>query len=99
VVLDVSELLGVKVATVLAPLKVTIPATGFPPESFSVNDTVLGTTAWENVAVGATETGLPVDPAFGVTLDTVGVEAGVTALDAADAGPVPFALVAVTVKV
>ncbi len=37
-----------------------------------MNDTVLGTTAWENVAVGATETGLPVEPAAGVTVVTVG---------------------------
>ena len=61
-VLAASELVGVKVATVSAALKVTEPATAFPPESLTVNDTVLGTTAWENVAVGATETGLPVDP-------------------------------------
>ena len=37
-----------------------------------MNDTVLGTTAWENVAVGATDTGTPVDPALGVTLVTAG---------------------------
>ena len=60
------------VATVSAPLKLTEPATVFPPESFTVNDTVLGTTAWENVAVGATDTGFPVDPAAGVTLVTAG---------------------------
>jgi hypothetical protein len=45
-------------------------AAEIPPESFTVNDTVLGVTAWENVAVGATETGLPVDPAPGVTVVT-----------------------------
>ena len=44
----------------------------FPLESFTVNDTVLGTTASENVAVGATETGLLDDPESGVTLVTVG---------------------------
>ena len=71
-VLADSELVGVNVATVLALLKLTEPATVFPPESLSVNDTVLGTTAWENVAVGATETGTPVDPALGVTVVTVG---------------------------
>jgi hypothetical protein len=40
----------------------------------TVNDTVLGTTAWENVAAGATEPGLPDDPFDGVTLVTVGVK-------------------------
>ena len=45
VVLGVSELAGVNVATVSAPLKPTVPATPFPPESFTVNDTVLGCTA------------------------------------------------------
>ena len=64
-----------------------------------MNDTVLGTTAWENVAVGATETGTPVAPALGVTLVTVGGTFGVTALDGDEAGPVPIALVADTVKV
>ena len=72
VVLAASELDGVNVATVSALLKLTEPATEFPPESFSVNDTVFCTTAWENVAVGATETGLPVDPAEGVTVVTAG---------------------------
>ncbi len=71
-VLPASELAGVNVATVLPLLNVTEPATLVPPESFSVNDTVLGITAWENVAVGATETGLPVDPALGVTVVTTG---------------------------
>ena len=37
-----------------------------------MNDTVLGTTAWENVAVGATDTGTPVEPAAGVTVVTAG---------------------------
>jgi len=45
VVLNASEFVGVNVATVLPALNVTAPATGFPPESCSVNDTVLGTTA------------------------------------------------------
>jgi hypothetical protein len=66
-VLPVSDAAGVNVATVSAPLKLTEPATAFPPESFTVNDTVLGTTACENVAVGATDTGTPVDPSLGVT--------------------------------
>ena len=61
-VLDASEFVGVNVATVLPLLKLTAPATAFPLESCSVNDTVLGTTAWENVAVGATETETPVAP-------------------------------------
>ncbi len=71
-VLAASELVGVNVATVSAALKLTVPATVLFAESFRVNDAVLGTTAWENVAVGATETGLPVDPELGVTVDTVG---------------------------
>ena len=71
-VLAASELVGVNVATVLPVLKLTEPATLLPLESCTVNDTVFGTTAWENVAVGATETGLPVDPAVGVTVVTVG---------------------------
>jgi hypothetical protein len=72
VVLAASELVGVNVATVLPLFKLTEPATGVPTESFSVNDTVFATTACENVAVGATETGLPVDPPLGVTLVTDG---------------------------
>ena len=87
------------VATVLPALKLTAPATGFPPESCSVNDTVFGTTAWENVAVGATETGPPSPQKLGVTPVTVGGAFGVTALDGDEAGPVPVALVADTVKV
>src|SRR5690348_16003001 len=62
VVLDARELVGVKVATVLAPLKVREPATGFPVESWSVKDTVAGCTATEKVAVGATDTATPVAP-------------------------------------
>ena len=72
--LAASELDGVNVATVLPLLKPTVPATGFPLESLSVNDTLLGTTAWENVAVGAIVTGLPDDPVPGVELVTVGVK-------------------------
>ena len=53
-------------------MKLTAPGTVFPPESFTVNDTVLGTTACENVAVGATDTATPVAPAAGVTLVTAG---------------------------
>ena len=71
-VLPASELDGVNVATVSALLKLTVPATLFPPESFTVNDTVLGVTGWENVAVGATDTALPVDPEAGATVDTTG---------------------------
>ena len=56
VVLPASELDGVNVATVSAALKLTDPATLFPPESFTVNDTVLGVTGCENVADGATDT-------------------------------------------
>src|SRR5713101_6632535 len=97
--LAASELVGVNGATVLPLLKLTEPATVFPLESFRMNDTVLGTTAWENVAVGATETETPVAPALGVTLVTVGGALGVTALDGDEAGPVPLALVADTVKV
>ena len=52
-----------------------LPETVFPLESLSVNDTLLGTTAWENVAVGATESGLPDEPESGVTPVTVGVTA------------------------
>ena len=61
-VFGASALEGVNVAVVSALLKLTEPATVFPPESLTVNDTLLGTTAWENVAVGATVTGLPDDP-------------------------------------
>jgi hypothetical protein len=60
---------------------------------------VFGTTACENVADGATDTATPVAPAAGVTPVTVGGADGVTALDGAEAGPAPLALVAVTVKV
>src|SRR5215475_15143731 len=42
VVLAVSELVGVNVATVLPALKLTDPATGLLLASFSVNDTVPG---------------------------------------------------------
>ena len=68
-----SELVGVNVATVISPpLKPTDPATLFPPESTTVNDTVLGVTGCENVADGATDTATPVAPELGVTLVTVG---------------------------
>ncbi len=97
--LGASELLGVNVATVLPLLKPTVPATVVPLESLSVNDTVLGCTACENVAVGATDTATPVAPELGVTLVTVGAALGVTALDGEEAGPAPLALAAVTVKV
>ena len=64
-----------------------------------MNVTVFGTTAWENVAVGATDTATPVAPEAGVTLVTVGAGLGVTALDADESGPVPIAFVADTVNV
>jgi hypothetical protein len=72
VVLPASGLDGVNVATVSALLKLTEPATAFPPESVTVNVAVLGVTAWENVADGATDTALPVDPPAGVTVETTG---------------------------
>jgi hypothetical protein len=50
-----------------------VPDTAVPLEFLSVNETLLGTTAWENVAVGAVESGLPDEPEPGVTLVTVGV--------------------------
>ena len=71
-VLPASELDGVNVATVSAALKLTDPATLFPAESFTVNDTVLGVTGCENVADGATDAALPVDPEPGVTVVTPG---------------------------
>ena len=97
--LPASGLAGVNVATVSAALKPTDPATVFPPESTTVNDTVLAVTGWENVADGATDTALPVDPWLGVTDVTDGPTLGVTAFDGDDAGPVPTALVADTVNV
>ena len=75
VVSGASALEGVNVAVVSPLLKLTDPAAVFPPESLSVNDTLLGTTGWENVAVGATVTGLPEESLPGVELDTVGPEA------------------------
>src|SRR5579859_337822 len=75
VVFGASALDGVKVATVPVLSKLTVPAAAFPPESFTVNDTLLGTTACENVAVGATVTGLPDDPEPGVAPVTVGPKA------------------------
>src|SRR5215813_1170314 len=72
VLLAASELAGVNVATVFPALKLTDPATAVLLASLSVNDTVLGTTACENVADGATDTGLPVDPPAGVTVVTCG---------------------------
>ena len=67
----------------------TDPATLFPPESFTVNDTVLGVTACENVADGATDTATPVAPELGVTPVTAGGGLGVTAFDGDDAGRCP----------
>jgi hypothetical protein len=99
VVLNASAFVGVKVATVLPLLKPTVPATGLPPESTTVKDTVLGCTACENVTVGAVDVETPVAPELGVVLVTVGGAFGVTAFDGDEAAPVPLALVAETVKV
>jgi hypothetical protein len=68
----VSALVGVNVATVFPPLKLTVPGTLVPDEVFSVNDTVFGTTACENVADGAADTATLVAPSLGLTVDTVG---------------------------
>ena len=87
------------VATVFPLPSATEPATLFPAESLTVNDAVPGVTGWENVAVGATDTATPVAPLAGVMLVTAGGTFGVTELDGAEAGPVPAALVAVTVNV
>jgi|SRR5580693_50719 hypothetical protein len=99
VTLAASEFDGVNVATVFPLLNPTDPATLFPPESLTVNDTVLGVTGCENVADGAADTATPVAPEPGVTLVTDGGTVGVTAFDGDDAGPVPTALVADTVNV
>jgi hypothetical protein len=64
-----------------------------------VNDTELGTTDCEKVAVGATDAATPVAPEVGVTAVTVGGALGVTAFDACDSEPVPVELVAETVNV
>ena len=94
-----SGFVGVNVATVFPLLKLTVPATVFPPESTILNDTVPGVTACENVADGAADTATPVAPELGVTPVTDGGTLGVTAFDGDDAGPVPAAFVADTVKV
>ena len=62
---DASEFVGVNVATVSVLSKVVVPGTEFPLGSVTVNDTVLGTTALENVTVGAVDTGLLVRPGIG----------------------------------
>jgi hypothetical protein len=72
VVLPNSGLFGVNVATVSALLKLTDPATLFPEGLVTVNDTVPGVTAWENVADAAAEAATPVDPELGVTVVTTG---------------------------
>jgi hypothetical protein len=64
-----------------------------------VNTTELGATAWENVAVGATDAETPVAPALGVVVVTVGAGFGVTRFEADEAGPWPVAFVAETVNV
>ncbi len=65
VMLAASALDGVNVATVFPALKPTDPATWFPPESTTVNDTVPGVTACENVADGATDTAITGRPRTG----------------------------------
>ena len=97
--LAASGLFGVNVATVFPLLNPTDPATLFPAESSTVNDTVLGVTACENVADGATDTATPDAPELGVTPVTDGGAVGVTAFDGDDAGLVPTALAADTVNV
>jgi hypothetical protein len=72
VVLPASELDGVNVATVPAPFRLTDPGTAVPDGPFTANDTVPDATGWENVAVGAADTGTPVDPSLGVTPVTAG---------------------------
>jgi Na+/glutamate symporter len=67
-----SEFVGVNVATVFPLLKLTDPATGLLLASTTVNDTVPGCTACENVTDGATDTGFPDDPELGVTDATCG---------------------------
>jgi|SRR5215471_9642548 len=99
VALAASGLVGVNVATVFPLLNPTVPATLLPPESLTVNDTVLGVTAWENVADGVIEAETPVAPELGVTLVTAGGGLGVTEFDGAEAGPAPTAFVADTVNV
>jgi hypothetical protein len=99
VVLAANGFSGVNVATVFPLLNPTVPATLFPPESTTVNDTEAGVTACENVADGVADTATPVAPEPGVTLDTDGGGTGVTAVDGADGGPGPIALVADTVNV
>src|SRR5579862_4021409 len=91
-----SALDGVKVSTVSAPLNDVLPATALPPGPVTANDTLVVTTASENVTLGSVEVPLLDDPATGVALVTDGPvpATGVTALDGADAGPVPTALVA-----
>ncbi len=58
-----SELVAVKVATVLVLSKDVVPGTVIPLGSFRVNDVVLGTTGLENVAEEASVTALLVEPA------------------------------------
>jgi hypothetical protein len=94
-----SELVGVNVATVLPLLKLTDPGTLFPAESWTVNVTVPGVTACENVADGATDTATPDAPELGVTPVTDGGGPGVTAFDREDSGPDPAGLDGVTVNV
>src|SRR5215472_5389476 len=77
VVEPASGLVGVNVATVSAALKLTVPLTVLFAESLTVNDTVLGVTAWENVADGAVDAALPVDPELGDTVVTVSGAVGV----------------------
>ena len=72
VVLPASELVGVNVATVSAPLKLTDPGHAVPAGVLHRERHRARLTGWENVADGATDTATPVAPEPGVTLVTAG---------------------------
>src|SRR5580693_3888663 len=59
---------GVNVATELVLSHETVPGTVFPPESLTVNVTLLCVTGSLNVTLGSVEVGLLDDPAGGVAL-------------------------------
>src|SRR5580765_342676 len=63
---------GVNVAVRVAPSYVVVPFTLAPPEDFSVNATVLWSTASLNVALGWAVVGTLVEPPSGVVDVTVG---------------------------
>ena len=69
----VSGFVGVNVATVSAPLKLTVPATALPARVLHrERHRTRAVTASENVAVGVTDTATPVAPLPGVTVVTAG---------------------------